>query len=256
MYNDPLHDWQEWGIGLNQRPELLRELSRGRTNKHYLLDAEGHRVVLRRNNPASEVLGIERAREEIILRAVSDAGLFPKILSYSLKNQVLITEFIDGKFWDKSSVLQKDRRLQLVEALRNIHTIQLDLPGFNYLEHAEKYWNTLTELKYSPGKALEQRHQHYREKVATLEPTRQLCHHDPIPGNIIASSGQLYFLDWEYSGCGWPVFDFAALAQDWALDSKLLCKTANLDEAAFADAQLLYSHLCELWELVRQYQGS
>ncbi len=256
MKDDPLHDWQEWGIGLAQRPQLVVKLNSGRINRHYLLDADGQRMVLRRSNPNTDALGINREREAIILERVSSAGLFPSIIYSSVENAVLITEFVDGNFWEKSSLVHREKLVQLVDRLKEIHSIQLDLPAFDYQAQGENYWKTLLELDFSPPLALQQRHLLYLDKVDGIESSGELCHHDPIRSNIIESSGRLYFLDWEYAGCGWPSLDFAALSHEWSIDPVMLCKLADCDRETFSDAQFMYSHLCELWELINKLQGS
>ena len=256
MSDDPLHDWQEWGIGLKQRPRLVVKLNSGRINRHYLLEADDQRLVLRRNNPNTDALGINRAHEALILDRVSQAGLFPTIILSSIEKGLLITEFVEGRFWKKSSLVHREKLVRLVDRLKEIHDIQLELPAFDYLAHCENYWNTLLELDFSPTLALKQRHLLYLDMVKNIASSGELCHHDPIRSNIVESSGRLYFLDWEYAGCGWPSFDFAALSHDWSIDPGMLCKLADCDNATFSDAQFMYSHLCELWELINKLQGS
>ena len=204
----------------------------------------------------TERLGIDRRQEEIILQTVSEAGLFPEIIYSSRSHGILITEFIEGTPLEKSALQDRSMLTRLVEHLLDIHSIQLDLPAFNYLEHGEDYWQRLVQEELSPSMALTHRHELFVEKASALQESNSLCHHDPIPANVIESSGRIYFLDWEYARSGWPHFDFAALACEWDLDTALLCDIADCDRDAFRDAQFIYSHICELWELLNVSQGS
>ncbi|WP_179109013.1 phosphotransferase family protein, partial [Rodentibacter caecimuris] len=54
----------------------------------------------------------------------------------------------------------------------------------------------------------------YKYKKLPLVP----CHNDLVPENILISDNKTYFIDWEYSGMNYPLFDISALFLESNLD--------------------------------------
>lgn len=256
MIPDALDDWQDWGLELREKPGLISEIEGGQVNRHYLIEIDRQRLVLRRNNPNSAALGINREQEKMILAAVGQAGFSAPVIYCSVAEGILITDYIDGSHWQKSTLQDTEKRSRLIDALQSIHALSLNIPAFDYRQHAENYWSRLIEYEPAPPVALQQRREMYLHKVENIPTEHFLCHHDPNPSNIIESSGQIYFLDWEYAGSGWPAFDFAALAREWDLDQDILSEISGLEAGQLSDALFMYKYLCELWSKIQFYQGS
>lgn len=250
MNLDPLHDWKEWELDLHDKPQLISELTGGRVNKHYIIDIDGNRFVLRRNNPGSLSLGIDRKQEKVILDALNQAGLHPEVVYCSLAQELLISEYLEGYHWNITTLEKPDTLTLLIETMKKIHALCIDLPAFDYVQHGENYWNRLAKLGATPSHALCERREFYLEKANNLHESHSLCHHDPNPLNIIEASGKLYFLDWEYAGRGWPAFDFAALSYEWNVEQKVMCKLSGADSNQLYDARFMYTYLCELWSII------
>ncbi len=231
-------DWPRWGLA--QAPRVLQPLPGGRTNRTYLIEASGQRLVLRRNHAAGAGLGIDRESERRILDLVAGAGIAPPLV-YS-DDQTLIMEYVGGEHWHDPGIDTADRLARLLPLMEHVHGLRLDLPRYDYRAHAAGYWRRIP----APDNELVGEHSHMRpllEKFQNECRCRALCHHDPTPGNIIASDDRLYLIDWEYAGMGCRAFDFAVLESHWggAVDMPPLDCDPRL-------ALLVYRHLCRLWE--------
>lgn len=68
LLQQTLSDWQSWTIGsgprLTDTPELIRELTGGRTNKTFLVGLAGFTAVVRINSPISEALALTASEKQ------------------------------------------------------------------------------------------------------------------------------------------------------------------------------------------------
>jgi thiamine kinase len=233
-------DWPRWGLA--QAPRVLQRFPGGRTNRTYLIEASGQRLVLRRNHVAGAGLGIDRESERSILGAVAAAGIAAPLVYGD--ERTLITEYVSGEHWHDPGVDAAKRLARLLPLMERVHSLRLDLPRYDYRAHADAYWRRIP----APHKDLVDEHARMRPLLQKFQNEcrcRALCHHDPIPGNIIASVDRLYLIDWEYAGMGCRAFDFAVLESHWggAMDKPPLACDLGL-------AMQVYRHLCRLWELI------
>lgn len=243
--HDPLLGWEHWPLPWQQKPALIRKLAPGFTNHSYLIAADNEQWVLRYSSEKTATLGIDRGREAIILKAVAAAGLAPEILLCSVEKGILISRYITGQHWQASDARDKAKQKKILELMERVHEIDIALPGFNYLQHLENYWQALRKTSIAISDALYREYEKLEKEISEYSDRITLCHHDPNPGNIIHAHGKLYLLDWEYAGNGWPGFDAAALSSEWDIqaeqtdDSRELMKT-------------FYTHLCVVWALLRE----
>ncbi len=246
MSDNPLEAWSDWASPF-QSLDILEEINTGLTNRNYLIKADGQLAVLRVNAQNSQVLGIDRERERLILEQASVAGLAPAVLFCSPEHGVLISEFIDGQQWQSSELEDSKKLSLLIDSLTKIHLLQATMPPFNYHEHTENYWRQLLERNLSIPDKLHQQREWLMSQFANISVSNVICHHDPNPTNIIFQSDKLFFLDWEYSAPGWPVFDFAALSVEWNIPVSQLILPCKIDVNEIIHASELYKYLCDLW---------
>ncbi len=234
-------DWQGWGLA--QAPRLLQRLPGGRTNCTYLIEVSGRRLVLRRNHPASVALGIDRDAESRVLAAAAQAGIAPRPVYCD--DRVLLTEFVSGVHWPDPGAGRSGRTERLLGLMERVHGLRVDLPRYDYLAHADAYWRQLP----APQEVLAREHARMQPLLRRFQngcSCQALCHHDPVPGNIIAAADRLYLIDWEYAGMGCRAFDFAVIASH--LGSTLIPPDLNCDLQL---AMRVYRYLCRLWEALR-----
>jgi thiamine kinase-like enzyme len=250
MLEPQLRSWRNWGIA--QRPVIEQRLGLGRTNSSYLMRADGRELVLRLNNPAGVELGIDRRREQQILLQVSAAGIAPNICYNNPGEGILITEYIRGQHWQGGCKPGPGQRYRLLELMDRIHAITPELPRFDYMQQAEVYWRALTArgAVNDPGLSLErQRMLPLLQKFQDTCQCQALCHHDPVPANIIDADGRLYMIDWEYAGRGCRGFDYAALSAECHVSRQQWQARAVQCDQRLADQ--VYQYLCFLWQALR-----
>jgi thiamine kinase len=248
-----LEDWQLLGLPFDGQPILVASLTRGTTNQNYLIAIGGERLVLRINDPHSNALGIDREREAVILNAVSDSGLAPKVIFCDPGRGLLVTEYIAGRHWRPEDLTERRRVEQLCGLLQTVHNLKIDLPSFDYVAHIDQYWHQMLMIgRVTDEAAIE--YQSMRSAAATLQSAGngpRLCHHDPLPANIMESAGRLFLLDWEYAGFGNPLFDFAALAVDWGISEDLF-RFDEQQRTNYCLAEQVYRYVCRLWCLIKK----
>ena len=211
--------WPQWRLALDEPPTIIRRLPGGLTNQLYLLKAAGLRLVLRVNNKDSDLLGIDRQREQQILEQIQGESFAPVVFYCDPEQQVLVTEYIEGYQWQPEDLKDEGKLDSLLELIRLIHRVKRDIPPFDYAAHLKAYMQRLLESKQPfPMSALKL----YKGietglpafEAAIKEPV--LCHHDLTPENIIETDdGRMIVLDWEYAGGGSLLIEAMGVARYW-----------------------------------------
>ncbi len=219
----------------------------GRTNRSFLIKSGKKRYVLRINADNSHILGINRQREKTIIEMAGAFGIAPKVHYCSLHHGLLLTEYIDGQHWQPKDLEDSKNATLLTDSLAVLHSLPSTPSRFAYLQHAEHYWQQLQLVRSDIPDQLVQDRSRVLGIIDNIPPGSVICHHDPLPQNIIEKDGKLIFLDWEYAAPGWPAFDFAALSVEWniAIEKLRLPPYVSHDEVLLATE--LYVYLCELW---------
>jgi aminoglycoside phosphotransferase (APT) family kinase protein len=240
-----LRDYAAYGLPFTQQPRLLRELRGGRTNRSYLIEVHGQRLVLRLNSNVAHALGVDRDREAKILRLASARGWSAPVVHNDPRTGLLVTEYLDGRSPDPTDPRLPDRLGRLLE---EVHALAIDLPRFDYLAHEETLWRAAHAAGFAPPPTLCAQRSAMRIAIAHLRahaPTGCLCHHDPTPENVIDAGGHLYLLDWEYGAFGDHWFDHAVLAASWQPFVPISRKA--LEPQHLVAAVAVYNYICALW---------
>ncbi|MGY8813347.1 MAG: phosphotransferase [Gammaproteobacteria bacterium] len=244
---NPLKYWHSWETPFTDLPKIIRKLSFGRTNQSYLIEVDSQLSVLRINARNSTELGIDRHRELKILEHASSTGLSPKLHYGSVKHGVLITEFIDGQYWQPKLLTDSDKLSLLMDSLNCIHSLKVSTSPFDYKQHMENYWQVLLKRNINITDTLYQKREKLLPQLTGVPRENVLCHHDPNPMNIIVTSDKIYFIDWEYAAMAWQAFDFAAFSIEWDISMDRLSVPTNISTEEIELAKELYVYLCELW---------
>ncbi len=234
-----LADWEALGWPFHTPPRLLRRLPGGLTNRSFLIEADAERWVMRIDSPHSKTLGIDRVREQALLRHAADAGLAPALLCADAERGYQITAYIEGQHLNPA-VLAVHQQTALFELFERVHALPIEGAPIDYLRSDDQadgntVTGVLTEL---------------RAEIESLSTQSDagLCHHDPVPGNVIFNETKLYLIDWEYAGRGLPVIDWAALACEWQLPLAAIGEVSGYAEPVLAQAERSYRTLCHVWQ--------
>jgi len=217
-----LDSWRDWDISLRTRPMILGPLSGGRSNRSYLLDSDGKKMVLRLNGSELVLPGANRHNEHLIWQAASAQGIAPPLLYADDRSEFLVSTFIKNELTSQA-VLNQVFVNHAFDLLERCHQLDLDVPCLDYSDHIEKYWQIIENKANPPDRNLyEQREPMHRllEELTNNGGPIGLCHHDLVIENFVGTQERLYLIDWEYAANGLLIIDHAALAVEWGLEDR------------------------------------
>jgi thiamine kinase len=247
-----IDSWREWDGGFCTRPVILGPLSDGRSNRSFLLESDGERLVLRLNSTNSALPGINRNIEIDIWKAVNQRGIAPPLLFADESNRFLVSTYIDNSLPSQPPFDEAFTR-QAIELLKRCHELDVDAPAIDYFSHIEHYWQIIENKDQLSNQTLPDQREPMQSMLESLiasnSPTG-LCHHDPVVANFVGHTDRLYLLDWEYAALGLLVMDYAALGIEWGMDSEIVLAQTDLEPALLAKAGEIYRYLCKLWQEV------
>lgn len=204
-----LASWRDWPIPLTAEPRVERELSAGRTNQNYLLNAAGTRLRLRLNADHARALGINRLHESVIVQALQPLHCTPQILHFDKAQNFAVLPFLEGRIWTGADLRRPEQLKRLRAQLSATLTVGISLPPRDYVRYLHNYQTQLEQR----GAGLSARQQCELDGfIATWQATPQhwrpvLSHHDLIADNILETAQGLMILDWEYAAVGHPEID-------------------------------------------------
>ena len=193
------------------RPRI-EPLAAGRTNRNFLVHADGKRYFARVGQEIPEH-GIVRAAERRCAELAAAAGLAPRIAF--AEAGIMITEFIEGEALHAHGAQSPELLTQVADLLRRLHRIpvQADLPAFCPVAASRRYLAALADTELPVPRA------RIEARLAALSshPPRCLIHGDLIPENFIRAGDRLVLVDWEYAGNGIPETDVAMVISNFEL---------------------------------------
>jgi len=245
-----LNNWHQWDVVLNTRPVILGPLEGGRSNRSFLLDSDGIKMVLRINGASALLPGANRKSEFSIWQAAAKQGIAPPLLYVDPDAKYLVSTYINNELPTKPPFNEAiiDQAIKLIS---RCHQLKVDAPGINYTHHIEQYWTVIEEKEHLTNPNLLTQREPMRSSLDSLlnsnTPTG-LCHHDPLPANFIGNPNHLYLIDWEYAAHGLQIMDYAAMATEWEIDDTTILARTKIGPESLIKAKTLYQYLCSLWE--------
>jgi len=245
-----IDSWRQWDGGFRTRPVILGPLSGGRSNRSFLLESNGKRLVLRLNSTDSALPGINRNIEIDTWKAASQQAIAPPLLFADENNRFLVSSYIVNDL-PATPPFDEAFTRQAFDLLRRCHKLDVDTPGIDYSSHIENYWKIIENKDQLSNQTLPDQRAPMRstlESIMASNPATGLCHHDPVVTNFVGNTDSLYLIDWEYAAQGLLVMDYAALAVEWQMDHKMVLAQTGLEPKLLALAEAVYRYLCELWQ--------
>jgi thiamine kinase-like enzyme len=199
-------------------------LGGGITNRNFLIEDKGRRVVVR---IGADILvhGVVRTNELAASRAAEAAGLSPAVVH--AEPGVLVLDFIEGRTFAPEDVRDPRNLDRLVDLVRRCHR---DVPRF-LRGPAAIFWVFHVLRDY--GHTLEEGNSSHKPRLADLLGRAERLeaavgpidvvfgHNDLLAANIIDDGRRLWLLDWEYSGFNSPLFDLGGLASNSQMPADL-----------------------------------
>ena len=201
-------------LNLNFKKISFEKLQTGKVNNSFLIndDENKRKYILRINSIKSNKFNISRKNEIIILNAIKETKIAPKIIYSDPQFKFLITEYIDGSIFSKNNFSLNDR-VTLKKVIEKYQKIRIGLPRFNYLKHIKEYQKIISQksiIDYELKKRLEKFYP-YLESFQNQNWPPVLCHHDLNPTNIIKTDSGMKIIDWEFAGYGHPKYDLYSI---------------------------------------------
>jgi len=183
----------------------------GLSNHAWRVDHDGRGYFVRLGGSGSESLGVDRRSECHLLGAVSAAGLAPEVLVCDPGADLLVTRLVSGETWTRQATREAANLRRMGAALRHLHSLPLR-PGIRRVGFAAqaRFLESRLGAERCAHPALRRVAATAFDLLAGRESIVSLCHNDLHHLNILDDGERLWLVDWEYGGCGDPLFDLAS----------------------------------------------
>ena len=189
----------------------VRRIEGGLSNRAWRLDANGERWFVRLGHPQAARLGVDRRSECAVLRAVAAAGLAPGVHVCAPAEGLLVTRFIEGRTWNASDARSRGNIRRVAACLRRLH--ELPVPeGVHEVDYGRQARRLAADLPENDaaGAELAERAAAAFARLGDGGYATTLCHNDLHHLNVLDDGSRIWMVDWEYGGCGNPLFDVAS----------------------------------------------
>jgi thiamine kinase-like enzyme len=241
----------------------LTRLHGGVSNHAWRVDARGGAWYARLGAADAESLGVDRKGECALLAIVGKAGLAPAVLACEPAERLLVTRYVEAEPWSVEAATKEANLSRLARTLRRLHDLPVPdaVARVDFTAQAGRLASALTA---APGDA--EVHRRASEVLPQIEarafaPT--LCHHDLHHLNVLDDGARLWLVDWEYGGCGDPLFDLAGFVSMNSLDACSVerfigayGRLASKDLEQFEAACWAFDYVQWLWYRLRSGSGA
>jgi thiamine kinase-like enzyme len=195
----------------------VSQLSGGLTNENYLVEAGGHRYVMRVPGRSTELLAINRANEVHNTKAAATTGIGPQVLEHVPGLNILVLEFIAGPTMSATTLQSKDMASRMAASFHRLHDSPRFLEDFNMFRLIEYYLGIVDQHQVT----IPEGYRDWLPVVARIERAVAAgalpsvpCHNDLLCENFIDDGNALRIVDYELSGNNDPCFDLGNTAQE------------------------------------------
>jgi thiamine kinase-like enzyme len=166
---------------------------------------------VRLGGSGSESLGVDRRSECNLLGAVSAAGLAPDVVVCDPGTDLLVTRLVSAETWTRQAARETGNLRRIGAALRILHSLPLR-PAMRRVSFAVQARFLEDQLggAGTAHPAVSRVAARAFEMLAGRGAILALCHNDLHHLNILDDGERLWLVDWEYGGCGDPLFDLAS----------------------------------------------
>src|SRR5919107_160039 len=247
----------------------LERLSGAMTNVSYKVTTEAGAYVLRLAGDGTSDY-VDRTAEGHNARIAAAAGVNAEVLYCDAREGTMLTRFVEGVGMNGegfSSDPWAPSRAAL--ALKRIHCVGTNFRSrFDAFAMIDGYVELLHGLQMPlPEDFLEvgREAEAVRRALEASPMPLMPCHNDPWPGNLLDTGGDIYVIDWEYSGMNDPVWDLGDLSVEagFGPEQDRVMMEAYYDgpaPAALYSRLALYKTMSDLhwslWAMVQHANGN
>ncbi len=240
----------------------------GMTNKNYLIEVNGEKLIIRNPGKGSDRL-IDRKNEHKNIKKIASLNIDTKLFYFNENTGVKITKFIE----DAETInpkTAKNNLFEISEVLKKLHKSDIRFDNkFSVFDEIKKYENKIKmniENIYSDYSLIKKKIFKLEEKLQNLVLNFVSCHNDTVAENFIKSpkKKKIFLIDWEYSGLNEAEWDLAAFCIETSLskeeekeflnyyyENKIL--SVNLEKILIY--KILQDFLWSLWTIVKFESG-
>lgn len=241
----------------------------GMTNKNYLIDVDGDRMIMRMPGNGTSSL-IDRRTEYDNLTLGSKLGINPPVCYFNMENGMKLTrEVPNSKPLTKLSTLDEALYEKVARIFKCLHQASDKMPhAFRLFELMQSY----EELAIAANANFYKEFDQVKAYIALLQArftdmpvTYAPCHIDPARSNILLNhEGTVYLIDWEYGGMFDPLWDIAAfsLEADLRPDEESIFFQYYFEKGMTEEEQerillhkIFQDYLWSIWTLFKEEQG-
>ena len=238
----------------------------GMTNHNFKVELNGKRYVFRLPGEGCSCF-VNRKNENQNVQLIQNLKIDAEIIHFNENSGVKIAKYIDrSETLNPITALKYKNKVAAI--LKKLHNSNLSFGNqFNVFNEIIKYEveiEKLTSRKYPNYEVV-------RKKVFDLKKILEntgvhlvSCHNDTVPENFIISNGQMYLIDWEYSGMNEKEWDIGAFC--------LECNFSKQETKEFIDVyfegkatkenkmkvliyQICQDFLWSLWTILKEENG-
>jgi choline kinase len=238
----------------------------GMTNHNFKVELNGKRYVFRLPGEGCSCF-VNRKNENQNVQLIQNLKIDAEIIHFNENSGVKIAKYIDrAETLNPITALKYKNKVAAI--LKKLHNSNLSFGNqFNVFNEIIKYEleiEKLTSRKYPNYEVV-------RKKVFDLKKILEntgvhlvSCHNDTVPENFIISNGQMYLIDWEYSGMNEKEWDIGAFC--------LECNFSKQETKEFIDVyfegkatkenkmkvliyQICQDFLWSLWTILKEENG-
>ncbi len=209
-------------LKINEADILSIQLMGGLTNNNFKVETTNQTYALRMPGIGTSKM-INRQDEVYNSKYANKLGIDAKLIYFDESTGIKLSEYVEGAITLNSELVQNYEILDKVaKLLRRLHESNGKmLNEFNVFDKIVEYENLIDEL----GLSYLDNYQAIRKQVIELKTLVSYelkpCHNDALAENFIMSSkGNIYLIDWEYSGMNDPMWDLAAFSLECELNNE------------------------------------
>lgn len=242
----------------------------GLTNRVFLIEARGERVIVRIPGEGTEDY-IDRKVELVNARAAAKAGISAEVLWADAASGIMITRAIDNietmtpdLFHERDgSPARAGTALARLHNSGEVFDFRFELFAMidDYLKVLSTKEVDLPDGYHDVVRAADPIKQALRDNPGTLAP----CHCDPLCENFLDDGDVMWIVDWEYSGMNDPLWDLGDLSVEAGMteaeEMEMLRAYFGGDPTAEQKGRVvIYKAMCDLlwtlWGLIQHADGN
>jgi thiamine kinase-like enzyme len=193
------------------------------TNYKVIVDKKTLTLRILSSNPD---LKMNRKNELYNLKIASKLKLAPKVVDYNLDNNVIVTEYLEGKTVTNSQLQNKYFTFEVIDKIKELHEGPKFLDDLDPLDKFNEYYAKCINSNYKLPKEFKKNLKHINRISKVLNDIPKLsvpCHGDLwAPNILITDNGEIKFIDFEFSGNADPLYEIGNFWNESGLSFDIL----------------------------------